>query len=140
MSRLFEQYLVKSEFSSMEDFQEHFQLVVPENFNFGYDVVDALAARKPDKLAMIWTNVAGAERRFTFADIKRESDRAAAFFAQQGVAKGDSVMLILKRHAEFWFSIVALHKLGAVAIPATHLLTTKDAVSYTHLDVYKRQV
>ena len=128
MSRLFEQYLVKSEFSSMEDFQEHFQLVVPENFNFGYDVVDALAAQKPDKLAMIWTNVAGAERRFTFADIKRESDRAAAFFAQQGVGKGDSVMLILKRHAEFWFSIVALHKLGAVAIPATHLLTTKDVV------------
>ena len=90
--------------------------MVPENFNFGYDVVDALAAQKPDKLAMIWTNVAGAERRFTFADIKRESDRAAAFFAQQGVGKGDSVMLIPQAARR----VLVLHRRAAQARRGGH--------------------
>ncbi len=112
----------------MDDFMQHFKVRVPENFNFAYDVVDAWAAEQPDKEAMIWTNEQGNERRFTFADIKAKSDSTASFFASLGIKRGDMVMLILKRHYQFWFSILALHKLGAIAIPATHLLTPKDIV------------
>lgn len=107
---------------------ENFRLNVPDNFNFGYDVVDGWAATHPDKEALLWTNEQGDVRRFTFADIKRESDLAAGFFASLGIGRGDRVMLILKRHYQFWFSIIALHKLGATVIPATHLLTPHDIV------------
>lgn len=105
-----------------------FSLNVPVDFNFGYDVVDEMARLEPDKTAMVWCDESGAERIFTFAEIKKYSDKTANFFMSLGIGKGDMVMLILKRHYEFWFSIVALHKLGAVAIPATHLLTTKDLI------------
>ncbi len=105
-----------------------FRVKALDSFNFAYDCVDALAESQPDKLAMQWCNEAGEERRFTFADIKRESDRAAAFFQSLGIGRGDAVMLILKRHYEFWFAIVALHKLGAVAVPATNQLLHKDLV------------
>ena len=101
---------------------------VPENFNFGYDVVDAWAAEQPDKPALLWTNDQGECRQFTFADMKRYTDMTASYFQSLGIGHGDMVMLILKRRYEFWFSIVALHKLGAVVIPATHLLTKKDIV------------
>ena len=101
---------------------------MPENFNFGYDVVDAWAAEEPDKLALLWTNDKGCCRRFTFADMKRYTDMTAAYFQSLGIGRGDMVMLILKRRYEFWFSIIALHKLGATVIPATHLLTKKDIV------------
>ena len=99
-----------------------------EQFNFAYDVVDRLAAEQPAKLAMQWCNEAGDERRFTFADMARESDRAAAWFLSLGIRRGDAVMLILKRHFEFWFCILALHKIGAVAVPATNQLMEKDLV------------
>ena len=112
----------------IEDFKENFEIIAPENFNFAYDVVDAWAAQAPDKLAMLWTNDEGKEMSFTFADIKRESDRVASFFLQLGIKRGDCVMMMLKRRVEFWFTIVALHKIGAVAIPATHLLTPKDLI------------
>ncbi len=105
-----------------------FSLNVPAEFNFGYDVVDEMAKLEPNKTAMVWCDESGAEKIFTFGDIKKYSDKTANFFKSLGIGKGDMVMLILKRHYEFWFSIVALHKLGAVAIPATHLLTTKDLV------------
>lgn len=105
-----------------------FSLNVPDDFNFGYDVVDEMAKLEPNKTAMVWCDESGAEKVFTFGDIKKYSDKTANFFKSRGIGKGDMVMLILKRHYEFWFSIVALHKLGAVAIPATHLLTTKDLV------------
>lgn len=105
-----------------------FSLNVPVDFNFGYDVVDEMARLEPSKRAMVWCDESGDERIFTFADIKKYSDKTANFFKSLGIGKGDMVMLILKRHYEFWFSIVALHKLGAVAIPATHLLTIKDLV------------
>ena len=101
---------------------------VPENFNFGYDVVDAWAAEQPDKPALLWTNDQGECRQFTFADMKRYTDMTASYFQSLGIGHGDMVMLILKRRYEFWFSIIALHKLGAVVIPATHLLTKKDIV------------
>ncbi|MDR3644791.1 MAG: AMP-binding protein [Clostridia bacterium] len=105
-----------------------FSLNVPDDFNFGYDVVDEMARLEPQKTAMVWCDESGAERTFTFAEMKKYSDKAANFFQSLGIGKGDMVMLILKRHYEFWFSIVALHKLGAVTIPATALLTTKDLV------------
>ena len=125
---MLEKYLRKIEFDSLEDFQKNFEIIVPDNFNFGYDVVDEWARTNPDKLALLWTNDEGAEQRYTFADIKRKSDQVASFYQSLGIGKGDCVMMMLKRRAEFWFSIVALHKLGAVAIPATHLLTPKDLI------------
>ena len=125
---MLEKYLKKVEFDSLEDFQKNFEIIVPDNFNFGYDVVDEWARTNPDKLALLWTNDEGAETRYTFADIKRKSDQVASFYQSLGIGRGDCVMMMLKRRAEFWFSIVALHKLGAVAIPATHLLTPKDLI------------
>ncbi len=125
---MLENFLNKTEFSSYEDFMSNFKVNVPDNFNFGYDVVDKWAETHPDKEALLWTNDKDEERHFTFADIKRESDKTASFFQSLGIGRGDKVMLILKRHYQFWFSIVALHKLGAVVIPATHLLTPKDII------------
>lgn len=125
---MLDKFLKKSSFDSYEDFMQNFEINVPENFNFGYDVVDAWAEKEPNKKALLWTNDQGQEIQFTFADIKRESDKTASFFASQGIGRGDMVMLILKRHYQFWFSIVALHKLGATVIPATHLLTEKDII------------
>ncbi len=101
---------------------------IPESFNFAYDVVDKIAAEKPDKLAIMWCNKHGDEKRITFADIKRESDKAAAFFVSLGVKKNDRVMVTLKRHYEFWYVIIALHKIGAVCIPATVQLSAEDLV------------
>lgn len=123
-----ERFLTKTTFSSQEDFINNFRLRVPANFNFGYDVVDAYAAAQPGRKALLWTDDHGGEIQFTFADMKRETDRTASYFQSLGIGRGDMVMLILKRRYEFWFSILALHKLGAVVIPATHLLTKKDVV------------
>ena len=125
---MLEKFLEKVAFESYDDFMQNFKINVPENFNFGYDVVDAWAEKEPNKKALLWTNDQGEVIQFTFADIKRESDKTASFFASQGIGRGDMVMLILKRHYQFWFSIVALHKLGATVIPATHLLTEKDII------------
>ena len=100
----------------------------PENFNFGYDVVDAIAKETPDKKALVWCNIDDEERIFTFADIEKYSNKMANVFKDEGIKKGDNVMLLLKRHYEYWFAAVALHKLGAVMIPATHMLTVDDLV------------
>lgn len=123
-----ERFLTQTTFTSQEDFRQHFHINVPENFNFGYDVVDAWAEEQPDKKALLWTNDKGESRQYTYADLKRYTDRTASYFQRLGIGKGDMVMLILKRRYEFWYAIIALHKLGAVAIPATHLLTKKDIV------------
>lgn len=125
---MLEKYLPKIDFDSLDDFRQNFKINVPDNFNFGYDIVDGWAEKEPNKVALLWTNDKGERIEFTFADIKRESDKTASFFMEQGIGKGDMVMLILKRRYEFWLSIVALHKIGAVVIPATHLLTKKDIV------------
>ena len=97
-----------------------------EKFNFAFDVVDTLGRRKPDKLAMLHVSEDGTERRFTFRDMKKESARAANYFKSLGIKRGDRVMLVLKRHYQFWFAILGLHKLGAVAIPAPNQLLEKD--------------
>lgn len=123
-----EKFLSRTVFTSQEDYIRNFHIRVPADFNFAYDVVDAYAAEEPDKKALLWTDDRGGEIQFTFADMKRETDRTASYFQSLGIGRGDMVMLILKRRYEFWFSILALHKLGAVAIPATHLLTRKDVV------------
>ncbi len=124
----YKKYLEEWEFGSYEDFLKNYKIVVPDHFNFAFDVLDEMARETPDARALQWCNPAGEERSFTFADISRESGRCANMLASLGVKRGDVVMLVLKRHYEFWFAIMALHKLGAVAVPATHLLTKKDIV------------
>ena len=98
----------------------------PDDFNFGYDVVDRTAGETPEKRAIVWCNAEGSEHVFTFSDIRRYSNRIANVFRNAGIGRGDRVMLILKRHYEYWFAAVALHKIGAVMIPVTHMLTVSD--------------
>jgi len=125
---MLEKYLKQTEFTSYQDFTDNFKIIIPENFNFAYDVVDEIALRTPDKIAMVWCDDKGKEAIFTFGQMKYYSDKTANFFKSIGIRKGDPVMLILKRYYEFWFCTLALNKLGAITIPATHLLSTKDMV------------
>ncbi|MCI8600149.1 MAG: AMP-binding protein [Oscillospiraceae bacterium] len=103
-----------------------FEITAADDFNFAYDAVDAIAALEPERRAMVWTNEQGKERIFTFRQISDYSAKAANLFRAHGIGKGDTVLLILKRNYQFWFAVLGLHKLGAVAVPATHLLTKKD--------------
>lgn len=125
---MIEKFLKKTAFTSHQDFTDNYELIVPENFNFAYDVVDEWAGTNPDKRAICWTNDKGEHCDVSFGELKTMSDKTASFFQSLGIGKGDMVMLILKRNLEFWYAIIALHKIGAVAIPATHLLTDKDIV------------
>lgn len=125
---MIERFLKKSEFTSQEDFQKNFEFVVPENFNFAFDVMDAWAEETPDRLALLWCNDKGEEKRFTFADIRRESNKVASYLLSLGIQKGDFVMLIMKRRYQFWLTMLAMHKIGAIAIPATFLLRKKDII------------
>ncbi len=97
-----------------------------DKFNFAFDCVDAIAKKNPDKLAMMWVGNDKSERKFTFSDMKKYSAKAANYFESLGIKRGDTVMLVLKRHYQFWFSILALHKIGAIAIPATNQLVEHD--------------
>jgi acetyl-CoA synthetase len=121
-----EKYISRPDFSSYEDFFKNFKIIIPSHFNFAYDVVDEIAQQTPEKIALVWCDEKGNERVFTFEDIKTYSSRAAHFFKSCGIKKGDKVMLILKRRYEFWFCLLGLHRIGAVCIPATNLLTAKD--------------
>jgi acetyl-CoA synthetase len=103
-----------------------YDLHYPENYNFAYDVVDDIAEHEPSRRALIWTNPAGEERTYTYADIKRLSDKTANYFLSLGIRKGDMVLTILKRHYQFWYVSMALHKIGAVMVPATFMLTKGD--------------
>lgn len=123
---MLEKFLKKTEFDSYEDFMENFAVKVPENFNFGYDIVDAWATEEPGRRALTWTNSAGEEHNYTFADMKEMSDRTASFLSSLGIGRGDRVMLMMKRRRQWWPTMVAITKLGATAVPATHLLTTAD--------------
>jgi len=125
---LLKKYLPQIEFKSYEEFREKFTINVPEDFNFGYDVVDAWAEAEPEKRALLWVSEDGEERTFTFTDIKRLSNRVANFFKSLGLKKGDVVMMILRRRWEYWVCATALHKLGVILIPATLQLTKKDIV------------
>ena len=125
--RIFEKY-TRADYEDYYDFKKNFKIDAPENYNFAFDVMDELADTKPDKEAMIWVGIDGSEKHFTFRDFKVMSNKAANMLKDNGIKKGDMVMLILKRRYEFWVSMLALHKIGAIAIPATHLLTKKDIV------------
>ena len=125
---MIERFLKQTSFASQDDYRKNLEFIIPENFNFAYDVMDVWAEERPDKVALIWTNDEGDCRKFTFKDLKEQSDRTAAYFMQLGIGRDDKVMLILKRRYEFWLSMLALHKIGAVAIPATHMLTRHDIV------------
>lgn len=123
---MLERFLKQTTFESYEDFMQNYEVRIPAHFNFAYDVIDAWAETNPTKRAMLWTNEDGEERTFSFHDLKAYSDRTASYFQSIGIGKGDVVMLILKRRYEWWMSMLALHKLGAIAVPATHLLRKHD--------------
>ena len=125
---MIERFLTQTKFTSEDDYAKHLHLIVPENFNFAYDVMDAWAEEKPDKVALLWTSERGEEVSTTFREFKEQTDRTAAYFMQLGIKHGDKVMLILKRHYQWWLSMMALCKVGAIAIPATHMLTVHDIV------------
>ena len=123
-----ERFLKQTHFESIEDYNKNLEFIIPENFNFAYDVMDKWAEEDPERLALLWTSDRGEEIRFTFKDLKEKTDQTASFFLSLGIGKNDPVMLILKRHYQWWLSMLALHKIGAIAIPATHMLTKKDIV------------
>ena len=125
---MIERFLKQTQFTSFEDYNEHLQFIIPERFNFAYDVIDAWAEEEPDKQAILWTNDEGAERRTTFRELKEQTDQAAAYLQSLGIGYGDPVMLILKRRYEWWLCMLALNKLAATAITATHMLTKHDIV------------
>ncbi len=122
---LIEKYC-RTEYASYEDFKKNFTINVPENFNFAYDIVDEWAKISPDKRALVWCDDKGADRTFSFGEMKRLSDKTANALVSIGIKKGDRVLLILRRRYEFWITMMALCKIGATAIPATNQLTAKD--------------
>lgn len=127
---IYEKYVgaKRDDFFSLEDAQKNYKLTYDDTFNFAYDVVDELGKTKPDKLAMLWVSSDGKEKRFTFEDMMLCSNKAANYFKYMGINKGDRVLLVLKRSYYFWICILALHKIGAVAIQATNMLKAKDYV------------
>ena len=125
---MLERFLDRIEFDSYEDFKQNYKLNIPEHFNFGYDIVDEWARQDESKPALVWCDDDGNEKRFSFGDIKRMSDKAANMLKRKGVRRGDPVLLMLKQRPEVWFMMVGLHKLGAVCIPATFQLTPKDII------------
>ena len=124
----YEQFLDQTKFGSYEDYLKNFHVNVPENFNYAFDVLDKIAEAEPDRVALVWEHVDGREKTLTFGDIAKKSNQVARALQKMGIHKGDAVMLVLKRHYSFWYTIMALHKLGAITVPATHLLTKKDIV------------
>ncbi len=129
LMNLLDRYTNALSFRDYDDFYRHFKLNVPKNFNFAYDVVDEYARLDPEKRAMVWCDDLGEEHIFTFADIRDLSNRAANYFLSLGIKKGDRVLVILQRRYEYWTTLMALAKIGAIAIPATHMLMEKD-ISY----------
>ncbi len=125
---MYRKYVTQDSFESYEDFYQNFKIKTPDNFNFAYDIVDEIAQETPDKVALVWSNDKGDERSLTFQELQQYTNQTANLFTSLGIQKGDAVMLVLKRRYEYWFCLLALHKIGAICIPATHLLTTKDII------------
>ena len=123
-----ERFLKQTHFESVEDYNKNLEFIIPENFNFAYDVMDAWAEEAPERLALLWTNDLGDEIRTTYGELKEQSDQAASYLMSLGIGKNDPVMLILKRRYEWWVIMLALCKIGAIVIPATHMLTKKDII------------
>jgi len=118
----------ETNFSNYDEYYEKFKIVTPDNFNFVFDVVDKLAKEEPNKRAIVWADNEGNDKEFTFLELSKISNKVANYFKSLGIKKGDAVMLVLKNHYEFWFCLLALHKLGAIAVPATHMLMKKDFI------------
>ena len=125
---MIERFLKQTKFTSVEDYNKNLEFIIPENFNFAYDVMDAWAEEAPEKLALLWTNDQGEEIRTTYGELKEQGDQAASYLQSLGIGKNDPVMLILKRRYEWWVVMLALCKIGAIVIPATHMLTKKDII------------
>ena len=125
---MIERFLKQTSFKSVEDYNKNLEFIIPENFNFAYDVMDVWAEEAPEKLAILWTNDQGEEIRTTYGQLKEQTDQAASYLLTLGIGKNDPVMLILKRHYEWWVIMLALCKIGAIVIPATHMLTKHDIV------------
>jgi acetyl-CoA synthetase len=125
MSNLLTSFISKTDFESYKDFRKSFTIHVPTDFNFAYDVVDRYARECPDKEALVWCDDAE-EKIFSFRDLSIASQKTANYLVSKGIHKGDPVMLILRRRYEFWFFLLALHRIGAIAVPATNMLTSKD--------------
>lgn len=126
--RLLERFVNRTDFVDYEDFNNNLHITTPKNFNFAYDVMDVYAQLEPDKRALVWCDDRGGERTFTFDELRRLSNKAANVFLKAGIGKGDRVLLILMRRWEFWVTVLALHKIGAVAVPGSHMLTGRDLV------------
>ena len=127
MSSLYHEYLVDDrDFTDYEDFKKNCKLKTKQDFNFAYDIVDRYASDFPGKRALVWINDEGEEKTFTFDDISRESKRAAYWLVSKGIKKGDTVMLVLRRRYEWWILMPALHRIGAIVIPATDQLLQSD--------------
>ncbi len=125
---LLDKYLPRIDFDSYEDFKENYRVTIPENFNFGFDIIDGWAEQEPEKTALVWCDDHDEERTFTFTDISRLSNQAANYFLSLGIKKGTVVMMILRRRWEYWVCAVALHKIGAILIPGSLQLTKKDLI------------
>ena len=125
MSTLIQNFVNRVDFESYDDFYNNFEFTIPKDFNFGFDVVDEYARIDPEKRALVWCDD-NTEKEFSFLDMKKLSNQAVNFFKAQGIKKGDSVMLTLKNRYEFWIIMTALHKLGAIAIPTTHMVKLHD--------------
>ncbi|MDR1216308.1 MAG: AMP-binding protein [Treponema sp.] len=128
MNEILSRFCPRIEFDSYEDFFENYQCNTPRNFNFAYDVVDEWARLRPEKTALVWTNDAGDIKTYTFAEMKRQSDKTANALLALGVRKGDVTLLILKQRPEVWIMMLALEKIGAVCIPGSFQLTKKDLI------------
>jgi acetyl-CoA synthetase len=118
----------RESYKSYEDLKRRYKVTHPEDFNFAYDVLDKLAQDKPDKLCMAWVGASGEEKFITFSEMSKRSNQAANYFTSLGIVKGDFVLLVLKRSYMFWYCMMALHKIGSVAVQATNLLTSKDYI------------
>lgn len=129
---MIEKFLSKLTYSSYDDFMRNFKIEVPEHFNFGYDIIDEWARVAPEKEAILWTDGMGNVKRVTYRELSETSDRVAAYLMSLGITKEDRVMLILKRHIEWWYIMVALHKIGAIAIPSSYLLQSHDILFRIH--------
>ena len=123
---LLNKFLARTDYESYEDLYKNFKISIPDNFNFAYDVVDEYAKNEPKREALVWCDDNDESHIFTFKDLSLASQRTANFLKDQGIKKGDRVMLILRRRYEFWFFLLALHRIGAIAIPATNMLAAED--------------
>ncbi|MCR5609529.1 MAG: AMP-binding protein [Lachnospiraceae bacterium] len=136
---MLEKFLPRTEFESYEDFKANYKVNIPENFNFGFDIVDGWAKEEPDKKALVWCDDHGHEKTFTFTDIMKLSNKAANYFKSLGIKKGTVVMMILRRRWEYWVCAAALHKIGAILIPGTLQLAKKDLVyraEVAHIEMF----